>query len=607
MHSESLAVQDPAPLPSPGAPPLIPARMLNEFAYCPRLGYLMWVQGEFTANEYTEDGKRVHRRADSGEDPVPDPREPPQGQGSQKARSPDPGPGPETGTLAAQGQKQGPGTGPDSGADPDAPRAARSVLLSSETLGLVARIDILETQGVRATPVDYKRGHKPDIPEGAWEPERVQLAAQGLLLREHGFDCQEGVIYYAASKRRVTVPLDEALAARTLELAGAFRLAAQGPIPPPLDHSRKCPGCSLAGVCLPDETLVCAGETSREGPRGLVPPRDDALPLYVQAQGAYVRKKGDVLVVEQKGQTVAEARLFETSQVVLMGNVQITTQTMQELLMRGIPVIFTSMGGWLYGMANGIFHKNIELRIAQHKTAADPEQALALARRFVAAKIKNTRTFLRRNAAPPDPRALRDLKRRTSQALAAASAEELLGIEGAAAKAYFDQFPAMLRPDGFGGEFSFDGRNRRPPRDPVNAMLSYAYSLLSKECMVALAAAGFDPHLGFYHKPRYGRPSLALDLMEEFRPIVADSVVISAVNNGVVTPGDFVRAGLGVALKPGARRAFILAYERRMDQLIRHPVFGYQISYRRVLHVQARLLGRHLLGEIPEFPEFLTR
>jgi len=155
--------------------------------------------------------------------------------------------------------------------------------------------------------------------------------------------------------------------------------------------------------------------------------------------------------------------------------------------------------------------------------------------------------------------------------------------------------------------FNFDGRNRRPPLDPINAMLSLCYSLLAKDLGVTLLCVGFDPHLGFYHTAHHGRQSLALDLMEEFRPILADSTVITAVNNGEIQPDDFVRAARSVSLKPGARKRLIEAYERRLDQTITHPVFGYKVSYRKVLEVQGRLLARHILGEIPDFPAILPR
>jgi CRISPR-associated protein Cas1 len=155
--------------------------------------------------------------------------------------------------------------------------------------------------------------------------------------------------------------------------------------------------------------------------------------------------------------------------------------------------------------------------------------------------------------------------------------------------------------------FELNGRNRRPPRDPVNALLSLGYALLAKELTIAAAGAGLDPLRGFYHQPRHGKPGLALDLMEEFRPLLADSTVLGVINQGTITPTDFLVHPTGVSLNPAARRRFILAYQRRLEQQVTHPIFGYRISYRRILDVQARLLGRVLLGEIPEYPAFRTR
>lgn len=205
---------------------------------------------------------------------------------------------------------------------------------------------------------------------------------------------------------------------------------------------------------------------------------------------------------------------------------------------------------------------------------------------------------------------LKDLDGLRDKAGNAESLESLLGYEGTAARIYFGAFAGMLKRSDEQGEtfaLDFEGRNRRPPPDPVNALLSFTYALLTKDWTVTLQAVGLDPFLGFYHKPRYGRPSLALDLMEEFRPLIADSVVISVINNSIVGADSFIRHGLGVAIKDAARKRLIQAYERRMDQLVTHPIFDYRISYRRVLEVQARLLGRFLLGEIPEYPSFITR
>lgn len=560
-------------VPAPWAPELIPARMLSEFAYCPRLAYLEWVQGEFEDSADTVEGRLDHRRVDR----------------AQPARA------------AAEPER----------AD-ERPPVVRSLMLSAQQAGLIARIDLIEVEGDEAVPVDYKHGAAPPTGAAPWEPERVQLCAQALILRENGFRCQRGVIYYAASRTRVEVPIDDELVARTRSLAVSLRqTVASGAIPPPLEDSPKCPRCSLVGICLPDEVnLLSAGGEAGAGPvRRLLAPAANALPLYVQEHGALLAKSGDLLQVRQGREVLHEARLLTTSEVCLFGNVQVTTQALRELASRGIPVCYFSSGGWFYAIAQGMSHKNVELRQAQYRAADDPEQSLALARRFVQGKIRNCRTFLRRNHPEPPPAALQELARLAARTRTAADLGSLLGLEGAAARVYFAHFAGLLKQSGSDGEMSFDfaSRNRRPPRDPVNALLSLAYAILVKDLTVALLAAGFDPYLGFYHQPRYGRPALALDLAEEFRPLIAESAVIAAINNGEVRPGDFVRQLGAVALTPRGRRQFLAAYERRLAQEVTHPVFGYSISYRRVLSVQARLLGRYLLGEVPSYRPLCTR
>jgi CRISPR-associated protein Cas1 len=369
-----------------------------------------------------------------------------------------------------------------------------------------------------------------------------------------------------------------------------------------------------SGNALPDQNsawdvgddpwgLAPAGKPSV---RRLFPARDDKLPLYVHSQGAMLRLDGERLLVQSKEEAAIPARLSNTSHVSVYGNVHVTTPTIRKLLDRSIPLLFFSYGGWFIGQTIGHDSKNVELRLAQYAATRDPERCLRLARGFVASKVLNCRTLLRRNHQSPSPLALSELKQLARKARAAESLESLLGLEGTAARRYFSEFAGMLK--GEGSEvFDLDARNRRPPRDPVNALLSFCYSLLSKELALAVRAVGLDGMLGFYHQPHFGRPSLALDLMEEFRPVIADSVVVSSLNNGVIQSHDFVRAAGSVSLTPAARKRLILAFERRMDQLVTHPVFDYRISYRRVLEVQARLLTRLLLGEIPNYPEFRIR
>ncbi len=550
-------------------PDLVPARMVNEYVYCPRLAYIEWVQADFAENYDVAEGRFRHRRVDE-----------------------------EKGALPAAIAKE------------DIIHA-RSVMLSSLGENLISRIDIIEGDATSVMPVDYKRGAVPDIPAKAWDADRVQVCAQGLVLRDNGYTCNGGAIYYVESKTKVPVEFTDALIAQTRQaVAGVRAMAKKGAIPPPLEDSPKCFRCSLAGICLPDETNMLAGRVTPDSDalRRILPARDDALPLYVQMQGARIGKSGEVFEVRAKNEKVGEARIFETSHVAIFGNVQVSTQAIQEMCSRGIPLTLFTTGGWYYGSATGMAHKNVELRIAQFAATTDQNKSLALAREMISAKIDNCRTLLMRNHQDLPDKVTSELKRYSESARKTDEASSLLGIEGMAARTYFSAFNGMLKNNaGESWSFDFNGRNRRPPLDPVNALLSYAYALLVKDITVTLLAVGFDPYLGFYHTLRYGRPSLALDLMEEFRPIVADSVVLWIIKNRVLADEDFIKRGRMVALKAEARKKFISAYERRLDALITHPVFGYRISYRRVLEVQARLLGRFLTGEIGEYPSFRTR
>jgi len=552
--------------------PLIPVRMLNEFAYCPRLFYLEWVQGEFAHSDDTLEGKFVHHRVDK-----------------------------ESGKIATADELE------------EADKIhARSVSLSSDQVGIIAKLDIIEGVGGELCPVDYKKGEVPDNEHRSYEPERVQICAQAIILRENGYRCNEGAIYYARSKTKIPVPITDELVNRTLQLLEHAKQTAESRlIPPPLFDSPKCPRCSLVGICLPDEvTALSHDKLNRIDPdevRRLLPARDDALPLYVQEQGAAVTKNGEELEIRYKGSVIATAKLFETSSLALFGNVQVTTQTIHELCTRGVPVCYFSFGGWFYGITNGMIHKNIMLRQSQYKVAADEQLSLLLARRIISGKIRNSRTLLRRNCEISPDSALEELARLAESALKSDSIDELFGIEGAAGRVYFSHFSEMIKADGDNMGFDFHSRNRRPPRDPVNALLSFTYALLASTAATVLLSVGFDPYLGFFHQPRYGRPSLALDLMEEFRPLIADSTVISLINNKEITDDDLIKRAGAVALVPEARKRVMHAYERRLETLITHSLFGYSISYRRILEVQARLLGRALTGEIEEYPMFLTR
>jgi CRISP-associated protein Cas1 len=596
------------------APDYLPARMLNEFVYCPRLYYYEWVEGVFVDNRETVEGSLRHAKLDQKTDALPSADE-----------------------LAAG----------------DDAIHSRSVTLSSEKHRLIAKLDLIEGEADLVTPVDYKRGSPRESADGplvAWDTDRVQLAVQALVLRDNGYRCDEGVIYYVSTKQRVRVPIDAVLVDETLDALRRARQLAEGRLmPPPLVDSPKCPRCSLVTVCLPDETHAAhakdllpgtSGGVARQGTlfdveprvravadmaaveervRRLVPARDDLRPLYLNTQGLRVGKSGNVLKVQEKDKVLQEVRIGEICQLNLLGSIQITTQAVQALCEAEVPIAYFSMGGWFYGVTHGLGVKNIYLRREQFRLADVPAFCLRLARALVAGKIRNQRTMLQRNHIELPARALIHMKCMADDAERAESMEELLGIEGNAARVYFEHFSGMIKldddagGDGVGGgtaqpfTFDFVHRNRRPPRDAVNALLSLAYSVLAKDLTIVCHTVGFDPYLGFYHQPRFGRAALALDLMEPFRALVADSAVLSAINTRMIGPRDFVRTGEAVALKPEGRKAFFRAYEQRMDKLVTHPLFGYRVNYRRILEIQARLLERVLRGELHTYPVFTTR
>lgn len=631
------------PASPPKVPELIPARMLNEFVYCPRLFYYEHVEGVFVENADTVRGAAIHRRVDSGKGNLP----------------------PAAKRDSTKGEDSDSDPSADAGREESEPETIhfRSVTLGSERLGVIAKLDLVEVRGTlsgggqgdlftarEVVPVDYKAGaprEGVDVNE-LWPTDQMQLGLQILLLRENGYACQEGVIYYRATKQRVRFVLTEEREAWVRAQIDLARQTMTGPMPAPLVASPKCKRCSLAPVCLPDETVLLARRDAssvdlppqgfagvsteletpvppEQPPRRLMAARDDKRALYLNTPGLRVGRKDALLTVKDEDTLIEEVRLNDVSHVALFGNIQITTQAIQGLCDAEIPVTYFSGGGWFYGLTHGHGLKNVFLRIEQFRLARDESVALRLAKGFVNGKIRNHRTLLMRNHIEAPAATVNRLRQAAQDALAARGLEQLLGIEGAAAAAYFEQFSGMLKvtdplddelpgaevPATAPGKrqltFNFSTRHRRPPTDPVNALLSLAYSMLAKDCTIAAASVGFDPYIGFYHQPRFGRPALALDLMEEFRPLVAESAVLTAINNRMVTTDDFVAAGQAVNLTPAGRKKFILAYEQRMTSLLTHPLFDYKVSYRRALELQARILAKTLSGEIPEYVPLTTR
>ena len=301
-----------------------------------------------------------------------------------------------------------------------------------------------------------------------------------------------------------------------------------------------------------------------------------------------------------------ELPLAGTESLSLLGSVQITTQALHSLADRGVPVAFLSSAGRLVAMVDPLDSVSAEIRKAQVRRLDDPDTCLELARALVSAKIANQRTLLMRNHAALPENVPAEIAQEAERAREATSLDVLRGHEGQAAALYFAHFAGMFKGP-LAAEFDANGRQRRPPPDPINSCLSLAYTMLTHECVAALRLARLEPTIGGYHVSRPGRPAFALDLMEPFRPLVADSVAISAFNRGELTEGHFLRTAAGCALTDAGRRAFFDAYGRRMDTEVTHPVFAYRLSYRRMIVLHARMIAAWLLGEVPTLAFLTTR
>ena len=551
-------------------------RNIAEYAYCPRLFYLMEVEGLHIASADTEEGNAVHARVDT--------------------------------------------PSPMRDDDAEAPRVARSLSLTSHQLNISGTLDIAEINGHDATPIEYRKG-RPCLrtPEDSdddshpvrepWPTDRVQLGLQALLLQEAGYLVRQGILYYATERLRLPLPITDAVLqeARTT-LAEAVACAA-GPRPMPLINDPRCPRCSLQPICLPDEINdQCeAATTVTARPRQIWPPRDDGFLCVAQQQNASVGVRGNLLrVTDHKGKVIREMPLVNVEALVALGYVQVSTQALHTLARQQIPVAFCSSAGRLVTIADPMNSVSAQTRCAQVRGCDHEETRLTLARALIAAKIRNQRTLLMRNA-PDLPTAIAEMLRDQIQAAEKADTiASLRGHEGQAASLYFQRFHEMLQGD-WAAAFQQHGRQRRPPPDPVNACLSMAYTMVTHEATTALRLASLEPSIGAFHVCRPGRPALALDLMEPFRPLIADSVTISLFNRREVDAQSFHQTTAGCQLTDVGRKAFFLAYGRRMNDEVTHPVFGYRLSYRRMMMLHARMIAVWLRGEIPSLAFLTTR
>lgn len=567
---------------------LIPVRMCNELVFCPRLFHLEHVQGFFVDSPDTVEGRAEHERAEK--------------RGRLRKRD-------------------------DSGDDlPSWLRTGlrRKITLESAALGVRGTVDLLEIRDDQVIVVEAKHGRSPresgatwrdhTLSFRAWPADLAQIGLYMALLRESGVPCDEGRVYYRKDRHSSEVLWSDDLERFILEVVRSAReVARMAQAPAPLDHSGKCFGCSLNGVCLPDEHRLLAGLDQPEDVRRIVPGRDDRAVLHVMSPGTVLRKEGEAVRADFRNGDPSERVLFkDLSQVALYGRSMITEPCLQALLAKQIPIAHHTGAGRLIGITQPLTTRNVQLRQAQYRAVDNDDMRLSVARALVVSKLRNQKTMVRRyrargdgeTASPQVADTLNQLAVAVRNAKSTDDIDTLRGFEGSGAAAYFACLPELV-PASWRADFS--GRSRRPPRDRINAMLGFGYALLVRDATAALGRIGLDPMLGLFHTMIAGRPALSLDIMEPFRPAWVDAAVLRLLATNGISRDDFQVSGTGVFLSEPGRKTFIRAYERRGDELTTHPRFGYRMSYRRILELEARVLAKFLVGEIDTFEPLVTR
>lgn len=482
--------------------------------------------------------------------------------------------------------------------DPTSARSGevRGVDVGHEEWGVVGKVDTIEETADGLVVREYKATPVKRTPE-VTEPMRVQLALQAACLQSQGHEVAGTEIYFTTHNRRLPVELQAEDYERAQDAVAQTRATVTASVaPPPLEDSPKCMRCSHASVCLPDERKL-APVTRRI--RVTAP---ETQIVHVSTPGSRASISRRRLVVKKGDELLGDVPIERVLGLQVHGNVDVSSALMRELLWRGSSIVWCTGIGRVVGWAHPASGPNGLTRVKQHVASA--EGRLGLAREFLAAKVANQATLLRRSAGNgPTVARLREIQARIGSA---ETWQEIVGFEGEAAALYFEEWPSMFTAD-LTAEWGWQGRSGRPAYDPVNAMLNYAYGILASDCIRAIISCGLDPHAGFVHSSNRNKPALALDLMEEFRAPVADSIVMNAINNREVKPSDFDSKLGTTRLGEKSRRALIAGYERRVQSEFQHPLFKYKVSWRRAIEVQARQVLGVLDGTQPRYVGIRTR
>lgn len=489
------------------------------------------------------------------------------------------------------------------------------LVLENQALGLRGKVDALRTRNGQTIPYEHKKGRcyrdQNNQPQ-AWQSDRIQILAYAYLIEsELGITVPEGRIRYHTDNVLVHVPLNaqgrEDVRA-SVHRARQLRLSPERPAV--TANERLCVRCSLAPVCLPEETRLAQGNA--EHAVRLFPEDDERKIIHVTESGTRIGKSGDQFKITRRDGGTSTMPARQVGQLVLHSYAQISTQAMYFCAEQEVGLHFISGGGRYLGSFD-TRRGSIQRRIQQYKALTDPDHCLRLARQLVICRGQGQRKFLmrgQRGSEVPNEaleQTIEQMQRTLKQVPTADSLSSLLGLEGNLAALYFAMLPHLIS-ENVGSGFQFDGRNRRPPKDRFNTLLSFGYSMLLKDVMNAILAVGLEPALGFYHQPRTQAPPLALDLMEIFRVPLVDMPVMASVNrNQWNQDEDFEIWGKQVWLSVAGRRKFIGLYERRKEESWKHPVTQYSLTYRRLVELEVRLLEKEWMGEGGLFAQFVIR
>lgn len=466
---------------------------------------------------------------------------------------------------------------------PEESRSRRRVSrdVRSAALGIHGRCDSLHLENGSYRLVEHKSTPVRRRAQ-VTDAQRIQLALQTICLAEESIKVEGHGVHFVDHRKTVDVELSDDDLERARHFVEMTREIIESPrAPAPLVDDRRCSSCSHISVCLPDE------HRGAEILRRIHVPDPDSQVLHLTTQGSWVSVKAGRLSVDSKDGDVQTVPLERIHSVVVHGNIDLSGAAIRALAWRNVTIVWCSSSGRIYSWSQPASLPNGQARVRQHVMAERGH--LPLAAEIVSSKIANQATMLRRNGDAPE-RAIA-LRRLQKAVLDANDLTSLFGLEGEAASIYFGGFSSMLSVAALEhAGFEWKGRRGRGATDEINILLNYAYSLLNAECIRALVACGLDPHAGVLHSSSRNKPAMALDLMEEFRAPIGDSVVLTLINRREISQSDFSSVTGTPRLTTEGRKTLVRAFERRMLTEFRHPVFGYSVTWRRAIEVQARMV-----------------